>query len=141
MVSVDSSVVVQVLNFLVLIWVLNMVLYKPVRKILSKRKQTFSGLESEIDVYNQKVIDKNNTYMLGIKDARLSGQKQKETIFNAALDEENVIINKINQDAQAELKEIKNQIKSEIDIVRISLGNDIEIFAKAIGHKILGRIV
>lgn len=141
MVSVDGSIILQVLNFLLLIWILNMVLYRPVRKVLSKRKQKVSGLESEVDVFNRTIIDKNNSYNNGIKNARLLGQKQKETLVNIATDEESKILAKINDDIQADLKKVKSKIKSEIDIVKQSLENDVEIFAKAISNKILGRIV
>jgi F-type H+-transporting ATPase subunit b len=47
MVSVDGSIVVQIVNFLVLIWILNMVLYKPIRKILLDRKEKMTGLQSD----------------------------------------------------------------------------------------------
>ncbi len=141
MVSVDGSVVVQVVNFLLLIWILNMVLYKPVREVLAKRKQKVLGLESDVDACGQAVDNKDSAYIVGIKKARLNGQKHKETLLDFAFGEEVKIIGKINEDAQIELKEAKARINVEINAVRQSLESDVNSFAKAISQKILGRSV
>ena len=58
MVSVDGSIVVQIVNFLLLIWILNMVLYKPIRKILLERKEKIAGLQGVIDGSDQEVVEK-----------------------------------------------------------------------------------
>ena len=118
MVSVDGSIVVQIVNFLLLIWILNMVLYKPVREVLAKRKQKVYGLESDVDACGQAVDDKNNAYNAGIKEARVNGQKQKEIIVDIAIVEEAKIIGKINKKAQVELEETKVKIKTEIASVK-----------------------
>ena len=41
----DASVFIQMINFIFLIWILNTLLFKPIRNILLKRKQEFEGLE------------------------------------------------------------------------------------------------
>ncbi len=141
MVSVDGSVIVQVVNFLLLIWMLNMVLYKPVREILGRRKQKVSGLKLEVDDFNQFVSDRDSAYADGIRNARLAGQKEKEVILNIAADGEAEIIKKINGEAQVQLGEARDKINAEINAVGLALENDVNLFAKAISHKILGRIV
>ena len=45
MIKIDASVVLQIVNFVFLIVVLNVVLFKPVRKILRQRKEKVDGLE------------------------------------------------------------------------------------------------
>ena len=34
----DASVIIQIINFLFLIWVLNLIIYKPIRNIFIQRK-------------------------------------------------------------------------------------------------------
>jgi len=140
MVSVDGSIVVQIVNFLLLIWILNMVLYKPIRKILIERKEKVTGLQSAIDGSDQEVVAKEKAYAEGIRQARAAGQKQKETMVEAAAEEEKVIIGKINESAQAELKTVKEKITQEMGTVKAALENEIDAFADAIGQKILGRV-
>ena len=140
MVSVDGSIVVQIVNFLVLIWVLNMVLYKPIRKILLERKEKVTGLQTTIDGSAQEVAAKEEAYAEGVRQARARGQKEKEALVQAAAEEEKVIIGKINESAQADLKSVKEKIAQEMGTVRAALEEEVDAFADAIGKKILGRV-
>jgi F-type H+-transporting ATPase subunit b len=140
MVSVDGSIVLQIVNFLLLIWILNMVLYKPIRKILRERKEKMNGLQTDIDGSVQKVKSKEDAYAEGVRQARAAGQKEKETLMQAAAEEEKAIIGKINASAQAELIAVKEQISQEISTVKSALEDEIDAFADAIGQKILGRV-
>jgi F-type H+-transporting ATPase subunit b len=140
MVNIDGSIVVQMVNFLVLIWILNMVLYKPIRRILLERKTKVSGLQSDIDGSALQVKDKENSYAEGVRQARAAGQKEKEALMQAAMEEEKAIISKINASAQAELKAVKVKIAQEVGTVKAALEEEIDAFADAIGQKILGRV-
>ena len=140
MVSVDGSIVLQIANFLVLIWIMNMVLYRPIRKILLERKEKMAGMQSDIDGSAQQVQSKEDAYADGVRKARAAGQKEKELLMQAAADEEKAIIGKINDTAQAELKAVKEKITQEMGTVKAALENEIDAFADAIGQKILGRV-
>ncbi len=139
MVSVDGSIVLQIANFLLLIWILNMVLYKPIRKILLERKEKMVGMQSDIDGSAQQVQSKEDAYADGVRQARAAGQKEKETLMQAAAEEEKAIIGKINESAQAELKDVREKITQEMGTVKAALEKEIDAFANAIGQKILGR--
>lgn len=140
MVSVDGSIVLQIANFLLLIWILNMVLYKPIRKILLERKEKMVGMQSDIDGSAQQVQSKEDAYLEGVRQARAAGQKEKEALMQAAADEEKVIIGKINETAQAELKDVREKITQEMGTVKAALEDEIDAFSDAIGQKILGRV-
>jgi len=140
MVSVDGSLVIQIVNFLVLIWILNMVLYKPIRKILLERKAKVDGLQSAIDGSAEEVDSKEAAYAEGVRQARAAGQKEKEAFLQAAAEEEKAIIGKVNESAQAELKEVKAKIAEEVGTVKAALEEEVDAFADAIGKKILGRV-
>ena len=113
MVSVDGSIVLQIVNFLLLIWIMNMVLYKPIRKILLERKDKVTGLQSDIDGSADQVKSKEDAYAEGVRQARAAGQKEKEALMEAAAEEEKAIIGKINESAQAELERVM-ELNAEI---------------------------
>lgn len=140
MVSVDGSIVLQIANFLLLIWILNMVLYKPIRKILLERKEKMVGMQSDIDGSAQQVQSKEDAYLEGVRQARAAGQKKKEALMQAAADEEKAIIGKINEAAQSELKDVREKITQEMGTVKAALEDEIDAFSDAIGQKILGRV-
>lgn len=139
MVSVDWTVLVQIANFLVLIFILNIVLYRPIRSILLKRKATIDGLEEGIQSTTQQAEQKDQAFSIGIKEARAKGQAQKETLMQAAAEEERDIIAEINAKAQEDMAEVKAQIAKDTNAVKSALEKEVDAFADAITEKILGR--
>lgn len=137
----DISLIVQIANFLIIIWVLNIILYRPIRNILIQRKEKFTSLEQNIEVLNQDAAGKEESFLLGIKDARAKGLNEKEVLLKMAADEERKIIDQINQKAQANLAEVREKITKDTEDVRASLKKEIDTFADAICEKILGRAV
>lgn len=141
MVSVDSSLFIQILNFLFLIWALNVILYKPIRNILLKRKEHVAGLEEGAMTANSDATEKGTAFEEGIRAARTDGVEKKKTMMEEAALEEKAIVEKINSKAQADLAEVKAKIAEEADSVRESLQAELDTFAGAIGQKILGRAI
>ena len=73
MVSVDVSLIVQIINFIILIFLLNFVLYKPIRNILAQRKQKVDGFQKDIDTCIESAKEKEEAFSQGIKNARAPG--------------------------------------------------------------------
>ncbi len=139
MVEINGSVLIQIVNFLVLLFILNIVLYKPIRSILKQRKQKIDGMENSIALTNQEAESKNEAFAGGLKEARLKGQAHKESLLQAAQNEEKAIVAKINAEAQEQLTQVKDKIAGDVNSVRVALEKEIDSFADAITRKILGR--
>jgi len=137
----DESVFIQIVNFLLIILILNLVLYKPIRNILIQRKEKIAGLDQNIETINRDAKEKDDAFASGIKEARSKGLKEKEALLQEGAGEEREIIEKINQKAQADLAEMREKIAKDAEDVRTSLQKEIDAFANAIGEKILGRAV
>jgi len=141
MIKVDMSFIIQIINFLFLIWALNVVLYRPIRGILARRYEKVSGLENGIVQFEQDVLEKQEAIKVGRKEARAKGVKEKEILENQAKEEEMRQIEKINERARADLALIREKIVTEAEDVRKSLQKEVDSFANDISSKILGRAV
>ena len=140
MVSISFPILfLQIVNFLVLLFVLNLVLYKPIRNILKQRKDKFEGLEKSVSATGRQAEEQNKAFIDGIREARAKGQKEKEALVQAATDEENEIVAKINAKAKDEMAKVKAKIVKDTDAVRGALEKEIDTFADTITQKILGR--
>ncbi len=137
----DGSFLIQMINFLFLIWVLNILLYRPIRKILAQRKEKISGLELSIETSDKDALEKDQAFAAGLKEARTKGFKEKEALMQQAADEEKKIIADINREAHAELTDFRDKIKAEANAARENLQGEVESFANQICQKILGRAV
>lgn len=137
----DVSVIIQIINFVVLILVLNFLLYRPIRKILNQRKERIQGLELSIDTSSRAAEEKDQAFIQGIKDARVKGMQKKDALLQEAEQEEKRLLEQINQKAQTELAEVRTRIAGEVDTAREALSKQVDEFASAISQKILGRSI
>ena len=137
----DASVFIQIINFVFAIWVLNLLLYKPIRKIVKQRKEKVDGLELSIETSAKDAREKDEAFAAGIKEARSKGVEKKNALMQEGADEEKSIIADINQKAQAELAQIRETVKKEAGVARESLQREVDGFADQISEKILGRAV
>jgi F-type H+-transporting ATPase subunit b len=135
----DISMVYQMINFLVLLFVLNLVLYKPIRNVLLERKAKIEGMQNGAEKAQSDLVAGEDAYNSGLKQARSKGLKSKEAFIEEASKEEKEIIDRINKKAQANLADIKKQVAQETEQARKALEAEVEVYAKAIGEKILGR--
>lgn len=141
MISIDGSLFIQIVNFIILIFVLNIVLYKPIRNVLLERNKKVVGLGESIETFNKDAKEKDDAFASGIRAARVKGLKEKEALLEAASEEEKKIIAKINEKAQADLAQVRSEIAKDAEEVRAKLQKEVDVFANAIGQKILGRAV
>ncbi len=141
MISIDGSVVIQIINFLLLVWLMNKIVYKPIRAVLQKRKDKIGELVKDADRAADQAKVKDALYTDGIRAARKKGVAEKEKLIAIANQEEHALISDIQQKMQEELETVRLKIADEMKQARTGLEQEIDGFAAAIGQKILGRAI
>ncbi len=141
MINVDGSVVIQIVNFIFLIWILNLVLYKPIRKIILQRKEKVTEFGLDIEALKTDAGEKDDIFTAGISEARAKGLREKEAMLLNGAEEEKKIIEDINERTRTNLSDVRKKIEKDAEGVRQSLEKEVDGFADVIGQKILGRAV
>ena len=141
MISVDYTLFIQMANFIALIFILNAILYKPIRKILIERKKKIQGYKEGIEGLQRDASESEETFQAKMSEARQQGVQEKEALKQTAQEEEKRLISEINQKAQAELEAVRAQIAKDAEDARRGLEKETKTFSAAIVEKILGRAV
>lgn len=141
MISVDISLFIQMANFIFLIFILNAILYRPIRNMLIERKKKIQGYEEDIGAFQRGAAESEETFQAKISEAKMKGVHEKETLKQAGQEEEKRLISEINQKAQADLETVRAQIAKDAEDARRRLKAEIKAFSAAIAEKILGRAV
>ncbi len=137
----DWTLFVQMGNFILLIFILNLILYKPIRQILIERKKKIQGYKEGIETLQQDASESQRTFQAKISEARGQGVQEKEALKQAGQEEEKRVVDEINRKAQAELEAVCAQIAKDAEDARRGLEKEIGIFSGTIAEKILGRAV
>jgi len=141
MISVDYTLFIQMANFIALIFILNAILYKPIRKILIERKKKIQGYKEGIEGLQRDASESEETFQAKMSEARQQGVQEKEAMKQTGQEEEKRLISEINQKAQAELEAVRAQIAKDAEDARRGLEKETKAFSAAIVEKILGRAV
>ncbi|WP_457577402.1 ATP synthase F0 subunit B [Desulfomarina sp.] len=139
MITMDITLVIQIVNMVVLMFLLNGVLYKPVKKILRERSEKLQGMQSEISDFEKNA--KLRQEEVDAKMAKASG-KAKAALDTARAEAQAAGDEKlaaIKAEADKGKEEKLAEIRSQVESARKELQAGLEGFATEMAGKILGR--
>jgi F-type H+-transporting ATPase subunit b len=139
MLEINGWFFAQLANFLLLLIILNIMLYKPMLRLFKERESNTTGF-----LEDAKAMDKDKDELLSQIDARLADTRgEARSIFEGFSKEGIDIQKKTVASAQNEAVEINRKAKQDIDSAteqaRASLKADIESFSKQIVEKLVGK--
>ena len=74
MIKLDWTLLLQFVNFMILMAVLNALLFKPLRAALQARKETIEGSKAKVQDIDEQVQAQIARYEAQLQDARQQGQ-------------------------------------------------------------------
>lgn len=139
MVTTDITLFIQIVNMVVLMFLLNGVLYKPIKNILRERSEKIKGMQENILKF-----EKNAKQRQEEVDAKMSlaSGKAKAALDSArasAQADGDAKIAKIRAEVDAAKEARLTELRAQIDSARTSLQGDLDGFAAEMAGKILGR--
>jgi len=139
MITIDITVVIQIINILILIVVMNAVLYKPVRTVLAKRKEKLTELANSIETFRKNAELRKDEINRKLNDARVKAKEEIEKAKGAAQASTAESLATIRQDAMANKTAQLSEIKKQFTDAQQQLSGQIDGFASEMAAKILGR--
>lgn len=139
MIKVDWTLGLQIFNFLVLLFLLNTVLYRPLLAILAKRKETIEGDHGRARGLQQQIDEKMASYQEQLQAARIKGNEERTTLRAAAAKDEAEILGAARQVATEKLQQLKVRVAGEAEQARTALRSDVDALAHQVASRILGR--
>lgn len=141
MLNIDGTLILQIANFLVLLVVLNLILYKPIRTILKKREEEMASRQNMIDDYQGRVRGNEEAIESGMVLARKEGYQEKESLKAQGQEEEKGVLQEAGAAVERKLTAAKQEIETKMTAAREALENEISGFSDELAEKILGRSV
>jgi F-type H+-transporting ATPase subunit b len=129
--------IILVLNFLVLIYILNVILYRPLMKIFKERDNSTKGsLEAarEMDKKREEGISEMNREL---KEARRKAGEIFENMRKEGLNNQKEMLEGANGDAQNLIEKARVELKTEAENARRKLHADIDAFSDEIVKKLV----
>ncbi len=141
MVNLDYTIWIQMFNFLFLMFLLNIFLYKSILKIISKRNQKLQDSDEEVKKLNQTIEQKMAEYEEKVRQARLKAVEQKNEIEQAGSEEGGKVIEEAKSKISQMIQELHGKIEKEMDEARDFLRKQSRNTSIEIAEKVLGRSI
>lgn len=139
MISIDWTVLVQFANFVVLMVILNVLLYRPLRNVMAKRQEWVEGKHQKARDLEVSINEKMENYERRLHEAKVDAGQAAASIRKEAAKREATILGSARMEASGHLDLIKAQVAKQADAARSGLKNETRELAAAIAGKVLGR--
>jgi F-type H+-transporting ATPase subunit b len=141
LITPDGSLVFILILFIVFVFVLNRVLFRPVGKVLDERETLTEGAKAEARAAAGRYDSRLAEYEAAVRQARADSYRFLEQQRAAALEERNRVIEAAKQRASDELNSAKAEIAGQASQAKAALESEAREIARQISQNLLGRTV
>jgi len=141
LIELNWTFFVQIFNFLLLMFILNKILYKPILKVLDERDARIVGGQEKA----KKLLEESQSILKSYNDklysAKIDAMTVKNTSRKQAVDQANMIIEDARRNAETIVLNVQKEMAEEIERAKRELEPELGVMAGTIAQQILGRKV
>ncbi|MCK9273949.1 MAG: ATP synthase F0 subunit B [Syntrophales bacterium] len=141
MIDLNSTLLIQIINFIILIFILNAILYKPIMKVLETRKKRVDDSKTTVDSYDDLIARKMADYEETLRRVRAEALERREEIKNEGAEEGKRILAGARDEITKMIQDFKDKVSAEKEHARRTLKDQTHAIALEISEKVLGRKV
>ena len=135
----DGTLFLHIAIILLMVFVLNATLFKPINRILEERERRTRGRSGEAQDILQRVEEKVTQYERTLREARAEGYRLMEQERSTAMNERQDSLSAVRDEISSSIAEQKEAIQEQVNIARGTLEDEARRLAAEIGAQILQR--
>jgi F-type H+-transporting ATPase subunit b len=139
MIDIDWTLYAQIINFLLLVFLLNVVLFRPIRNALRERQAKLLAQEAEFNLLTDQNRSLEDEILEELASARRAGAGARETLKQEGAQAEATLLEEVKRQVEVEWALVEKKIKADMAKARASLKTQAQSFAQLLATKILGR--
>lgn len=137
MLEFTSWYVVVLANFVILVFILNLILFKPLLKIFKQRQDIVNEAIEKSKHMNARKEEAMDVMKKGLEQARAQAKEIYEALRAEGLDRQKDLLTKAHHEALEFSEKIKGELKAETDKARRTLRDEVEKFSDSIIEKLV----
>lgn len=141
MLEINATLLVQICNFLLLVFILNIILYRPIRRVIRRRHEETDALQSAIEQYQRKAEENEQGIEESRVAARREGFNEKERLKGEGQEEVKKVMQEASSSMEHKMGAARKEMDEKVKDVKGQLETEIGAFSRELAEKILGRSV
>lgn len=139
MISLDFTVVIQVINFLVIVFVAKKMIYEPMLSNIENRDNKISKLISASDSLKSEIATSKKEYEEKLQKVRAEVAEYQKNIREQTLKETAEKVSKVKEEVTSGIASARSELEKAVVTARASLEKDAEQLSQVIIEKIIGK--
>lgn len=135
----DGTLILHIVIILVMVFVLNATLFKPINRILEEREKRTRGRSGEAHDILRRVDEKLTHYENTLREARAEGYRLMEQERATAMNERQAKLSAVREEINKLIAEEKDSIHAQAEEALVTLEQDARRIAADISAQILHR--
>jgi F-type H+-transporting ATPase subunit b len=137
----DGTLFIHILLIILMVFILNFTLFRPINHILKEREQQTQGRFNETGIILKRIDANLKEYEQSLRRARAQGYSLLENYRVEALKQRQNSINSLREELQASTAKEKQSIQTQVEQARLTLEEDSHRMASEISRQVLRRSV
>ena len=130
---------VQLVNFLVILTVLNLILFRPIRGIIKKRAEVMNEKLASIESFTADAEGKLEGYKASLSGARVEAQQIRMTKKAEGAEAEAEVLSKAGAAAAEKVAAARKEIEGQKQAALKALRGEVAGYAKSVAGKVLSK--
>lgn len=137
MLDLNVTLIFQLVNFLVAIYVLNILLIRPIRDIIKKRNGIMDGMAEEAESFEYQAAERLANYEAELARARQDAGLTREEGRAAGMVEQQTLVGEAQKSARDILAETRDSLRAQAAKTLDELRNQVSDFSARLATKLL----
>jgi len=139
MIDLDWTFFAQLVNFLIILTVLNLILFRPIRGIIKKRAEVMSEKLGSIEAFTAQAESKLENYKASLSGARVEAQQMRVSLKAEGAEVEAAVLSKAGAEAAEKVAAARKEIDGQKQAALKALRNEVAGYAKNVAEKVLSK--
>ena len=139
MISINATLLIQLIHFLLLLFIMNRLMLQPLLKVIQEREAYTVNTKSEIKDIEVKIGQLKEQFIAKENDARKDAARERTDITNVGLNEADGFLNKSREEVSVIRQQAEKEVEAEVSKTQPLLADQASSLVSGIMEKIIGR--
>jgi F-type H+-transporting ATPase subunit b len=141
LVDIDATLFIQLAIFLIMLFLLSRLLFRPVIRVIEARREATEGTMARAHELEREAASLNEEAAATFDGVRASARRKRDELILAASEKEREIMAEAREKGQTMVQDMKRRAESDLRQTKAKLEAETEAFASMVAAKVLNRSV
>lgn len=141
MININATLLVQLANFLLLMYLLNRILFRPMLRVLEERRERTEGRRKQADQLDSEAQALWDDYQKRIHAAKADADRTRSQLIRQGEVERERLLEAATAESDKAVAQVRARLRGEAEEARRALRAQAAQLAESVAQRILGRTV